>query len=141
MKKLFLAALLSIFTLGAFAQDGMKFYDGDFASLLTKAKAENKMIFMDAYAVWCGPCKYMASDVFPTKEAGEYFNANFINYKVDMEKGEGPTLAKKYGVKAYPTFLILDGDGKELGKIVGGAETAEFIKKVKGEVAKINKGK
>lgn len=109
---------------------GIHFQNITFEQALEKAKAENKPIFLDAYAVWCGPCKYMANTVFTKPEAGDWFNPRFINVKFDMEAGEGIELAQKFKVTAYPTFLILDSNARELGRIVGGDMLKPFIKKV-----------
>lgn len=117
--------------------EGVDFQDLTFEQALQKATAENRLIFMDAYASWCGPCKYMATRVFTQPEAGNYFNRNFINVKYDMEKGEGVGLARRYEVKAYPTFLILNGKGDVLGRIVGGDEVGPFIRKVEKIVAEL----
>ena len=99
--------------------EGIEFFHGSFDEALALAKKENKMIFMDAYATWCGPCKGMSRDVFTSKRVGEMFNEKFINIKMDMEKGEGPALARKYGVRAYPTLFFLDSEGKVIGKEMG----------------------
>ncbi len=109
----------------------VSFEDTTLAVSLAKAKAANKLIFFDGYATWCGPCKYMSNTVFKQDKVADFFNANFVNVKFDMEKGEGIELAKKYAVKAYPTFLILDAEGNLVHRIVGGAEADEFIEKVK----------
>ena len=85
------------------------------------------MIFMDAYATWCGPCKGMAKNVFTDKRVGEFFNEKFINVKMDMEKGEGPALARKYGVRAYPTLFFLDASGKIQGKEMGYHNNSQLI--------------
>lgn len=90
---------------------GIQFFKGTFQEALTESVKTGKPIFMDAYAEWCGPCKLMDKKVFSQFKAGEFFNANFINIKMDMEKGEGIDLAKKLGVKAYPTFFILNSEG------------------------------
>ena len=74
----------------------------------------------------------MAKSVFTTKEAGDYFNKKFVNIKIDMEKGEGINLARQFKIQGYPTFIILNSNGKELGRIVGGAEIKQFIQKVEG---------
>ena len=125
MKKLAIISSLFISVI-SFAQ-GIKFQEGDFKSLLAKAKKENKLIFVDAYAVWCGPCKLMVKNIFPKKNVGDYYNANFVNAKIDMEKGEGIDLAKKYNVKAFPTYLFINGDGEEVHRTLGYVEEKEFI--------------
>jgi thiol-disulfide isomerase/thioredoxin len=87
-----------------------------FASILAKAKTEKKLVFMDAYASWCGPCKLMEKNVFTDKNVADFYNKNFINVRIDMEKGEGKELAMKYGVRSYPTFLFLNAEGEIAGK-------------------------
>jgi thiol-disulfide isomerase/thioredoxin len=69
--------------------------------------------------------------VFPLAEAGNFFNKHFVCVEFDMEKGEGPDIAKKYGVRAYPTFLILDANGTERYRVVGASELDSFIPRVR----------
>ena len=95
--------------------------------ILAQAKTENKLVFLDAYASWCGPCKYMQSEVFTDVAVGNYFNNNFINVKMDMEKGEGPELAEQFGLGSYPTLYFIDGDGKILHKKVGSMEPSDLL--------------
>lgn len=125
MKKLTIFSALFIGAM-AFAQ-GIKFEDSNFATILAKAKKENKLIFVDAYASWCGPCKLMVKNVFPQKAVGEYYNSHFVNAKIDMEKGEGVDLAKKYNVKAFPTYLFIDGNGEVVHRTLGYVEENDFI--------------
>ena len=107
---------------------GIEFSEGSWTDIQKKAKSENKYVFVDAYAVWCGPCKWMAKNIFTDKSVGEIFNKSFVSYKFDMEKGEGPDFAKKYNVRFYPTYLFFSPDG-ELVHISGGAKEAKaFIK-------------
>lgn len=78
------------------------------------AVSENKLIFIDIYADWCTPCKMMDEDVFSDDEISDFMKANFINYKVDGEKYNGPNLGVMFGVGGYPTLLILDQRGRLL---------------------------
>ncbi len=110
------------------AQDGISFEKGkDWSDLLAMAKASDKLIFMDAYTTWCGPCKKMTRDIFPQKVVGDYYNENFISVKIDMEKGEGISLAEKYNVRAYPTLLYINGDGDLIHRMAGYMEANDLI--------------
>ncbi|MGN0282371.1 MAG: thioredoxin family protein [Prevotella sp.] len=114
------------------ANEGIKFEEGTFAQALAKAKEQKKMLFIDCYTSWCGPCKMLSSKVFPQKKVGDYFNKEFVSLKVDMEKGEGVDLKNKFGVKAFPTLLFIDANGKEINRIVGAeSDVDKFLKNVK----------
>ncbi len=75
------------------------------------AKKENKLIFIDVYTTWCGPCKLMKKKTFTDAKVGEIFNKNFVNLAIDAEK-EGVALAKEFNIVNFPSFLFLDADGK-----------------------------
>jgi len=126
MKRLLLAVSAIIISVNLMAQ-GIEFEHGTFAEALVKAKAENKLVFMDCYTTWCGPCKMLAKNVFPQQVVGDVFNAQFVNIKMDCEKGEGPEVAKKYGIGAYPSLLFMDAEGKVLHKAVGGTNVDGLI--------------
>ncbi len=100
-----------------------------FEEAVKAAKSENKMVFIDFYTDWCGPCKMMARDVFPQKKVGEYFNKNFVCIKLNAEK-EGKELAKRFEVKAYPTFLVLNTKEEVVLDIKGSMDADTFIAKV-----------
>ncbi|MGB1216652.1 MAG: thioredoxin family protein, partial [Saprospiraceae bacterium] len=74
------------------------------------------------------PCKRMAKQVFTQKSVGDFYNKNFLNVKLDMEKGEGPRFAGQYNVRSYPTLLFIDGGGEIVHRQVGGQAPADFIK-------------
>ena len=103
----------------ASTEKGIQFFHGTWDELKAKAASEKKLIFVDAFTTWCGPCKMMAAKAFPDSAVGAFFNAKFVNYKFDMEKGEGPTFASNYGISAYPTVFILKADGTVVEKRVG----------------------
>lgn len=122
---------------------GTQFFKGTFAQALAKAKQENKKLMVDCYTLWCGPCHYMATNVFPNDTLGKFMNEHFVCMKLDMEHGEGPERNKTFNVKAYPTFIFFDADGKEMNRFEGMAYQDEFQKRceriLKGE-APISEG-
>lgn len=119
------------------AAEGIAFEKGTWQEALNKAKAENKLIFMDCYTSWCGPCKMLARDVFTDPDVAKFFNEHFVNVKFDMEKGEGVTLKDKYGVNAFPTLNFIDAQG-ELQHCLVGAAPAEILL---GQAQKVLDGK
>lgn len=106
---------------------GIRFEKLSLEELKAIAKRENKLIFIDAYTTWCGPCKEMDRSVFPDAIVAKFYNDRFINAKFDMEKGEGLEIARKYEVRAYPSFLFIAADGELVHKAVGGREPAAFV--------------
>lgn len=106
---------------------GIEFFEGTWQEVLAESKKTGKPVFMDAYTTWCGPCKMMSSKVFPEAEVGTFYNASFVNVKIDMEKGEGIKLAKTYGVRAYPTLLFIDSDGEMIHNGVGYRDAVSLI--------------
>ncbi|MFN5031836.1 MAG: thioredoxin family protein [Flavobacteriia bacterium] len=99
---------------------GLKFKSISLADAKKQALKNEKYIFIDAHTSWCGPCKKMAATSFKNAEVGAVFNEKFINLKIDVEQdADGPELAKMYKVRAYPTLLIIDGEGKLIKQVVG----------------------
>lgn len=137
--KYFFSALLAMLMLAvANAQSttpGIQFQQGSWQDMLAKSKSSGKIIFVDAYAVWCGPCKMLAANTFADASVGEFFNANFINYKFDMEKGEGPAFAKQYGVTAYPTMFFIKSDGTVAKKQIGYIDAKTLLGIAQGVIA------
>jgi len=97
-------------------QSSIRFEHINIESALAKSKAENKLIFIDAYATWCGPCKVM-DKVFEQQSVGSYFNSQFINIKIDMDGPYGEFLLNQYGVVWLPTLLIINSEGEIISKI------------------------
>ena len=93
------------------SEEGIQFFKGSWGEALQKAKEDNKPIFLDVYASWCGPCKKLKKETFPNADAGTYFNENYINVTLDAEKGDGIELAKSLNVHAYPSLFILNSEG------------------------------
>lgn len=119
MQRIFLFVLGIVLFNARLSGQGIEFFHGTWAEALAKATAEDKLIFVDAYAEWCGPCKVMAKNVFTTQKAGNFFNENFICLKIDMEKPENGEFASKFPVSAYPTLMFIGGNNKLVIKQVG----------------------
>ena len=98
--------LLAIAGISTIQAQGIEFFHGSWDEAIEEAKKQEKIIFVDAYAIWCGPCKRMAKNVFPDEKVGEFYNKHFINMKLDMERGEGLKFRKKYPVSAFPTLFL-----------------------------------
>ena len=105
---IFVLSFSNLFAYSIEEEKGIQFFKGTWNELLAEAKKQNKPIFVYVYTTWCRPCKVLDKDVFPNEKVGEFYNKNFINYKIDAEKGEGLEVAKKYGVAGYPTLIYLD---------------------------------
>ncbi len=108
---------------------GIAFFHGSLEDGLARAKAEDKLVFVDAYTTWCGPCKMMVLNVFPQEKVGNFYNANFISLKVDIEDEDqnGPELKERYDISVLPTYLYLDHDGEVMHKTTGFIAAERFI--------------
>ena len=137
MKYLIPIFLICLFNLSGVSQ-GIEFFHGNWEEALAEAKAEDKIIFVDAYTTWCGPCKRMAANVFPDEKVGQFYNANFLNVKMDMEKGEGRKIRSEYKVASFPTLLFVDGDGKLVHREVGARQADAFINLGKKALKKVD---
>ncbi len=106
---------------------GVEFFDGTWAEAQKLAKAQNKTLFVDISTDWCGYCKKMKRNVYSNAEVGAFYNQNFINVSINAEKGEGKDIAKKYGVRGYPTFVFIHPDGSTLLQTRGYHNPEEFL--------------
>lgn len=122
---------------------GIIFYnDLTWDQVKARAKAENKFIFLDCYTTWCGPCKYMAKNIFTLKEVGDYMNDKFISVAIQMDKTskdpkaikkwykDAEVIAEKYSVSSYPTFLFFNANGEVVHRDeTGSSDGAGFIQR------------
>lgn len=119
----FAGLLLSAFAWG----QGINFQHGTWAEAKALAAKENKFIFVDAYAEWCGPCKWLSAEIFPQEPVGEFFNKNYISFKIDAEKGEGVDFAKEFGIAAYPTLFYFNPKGELVHRTVGALDADKLV--------------
>lgn len=127
MSKYFISLCFLLAGVYSSLAQGIQFEKGNWEAVLAKAQEVNKPIFVDAYTTWCGPCKWMAKEIFTQKEVAEYVNTHFVAYKMDMEKGEGPAFALANKVNAFPTLLYFDSQGLLLHKAAGARNAEQLI--------------
>ena len=112
---------------------GIKFFQGSFGEALDDAKKQDKLLFVDVYADWCGPCKMMSEQIFSLKEVGEYFNERFICYQLNTEFTENKNIVQKYQIQGLPTLLFLTPNGQVVAQYLGVANS-DFLLRL-GQVA------
>lgn len=116
-----------ISTISSFGQ-GIAFFKGNYQEALEKAASANKMVFIDFYTEWCGPCKSMAKDVFTDKNIGEYYNEKFVAIQLNAEDPANKPVVKQFKVSVYPTLAYVSPNGK-IVLIKAGFQTREdFLK-------------
>ncbi len=97
----------------------IEYFKGSFNEALQKAKKEGKMVFIDSYTSWCGPCKHLKNNILPNESLAQYINENYVPLAINIEKGEGPKLKRKYPHYTFPTLLFIKNDGRLKNKFSG----------------------
>ena len=124
MKRIAILLLLALQTTVVFSQ--VNFRDISYEEAIAQANAEDKILFVDIYAVWCGPCRQLNENVFPDPVLGKYFNKHFVSIKVDGETEFGRQLMSQVGSNAFPTLLFISPD-RNLLKMIRGYHSAENL--------------
>ncbi len=127
MKLLFTIWFFSMIGYELVAQKGIQFQDLEWSEALTRAKEENKPIFLNAMAPWSQPSKLMEEYTYSDPEVGEFFNQQFINLSIDMEAFPGSELAERYQVYLYPTLLFINANGALIHRGCGTMESTALM--------------
>ncbi len=114
-------------------EPGIEFFHGTWEQALEKSKNENKSLFVDVYTSWCGPCKMLSKKVFVQKAVGDYFNENFICFKLqaDDKEGKNRALVNKLKATAYPTLMWLNHKEEVLHVSTGYKNAEKLINEAK----------
>ena len=105
----------------------VNWFEGTLEEALALAKKEGKLVFMDVGAYWCPPCHELDEKTFVDPAVGDALGKGFVSLHVDAEKGEGPELAERYTIQAYPTLVVLEPSGVERGRLVDFLPPSELI--------------
>lgn len=111
----------------------------DWSTAKARAAADGKLVMIDFYTTWCGPCKQLDRQTFPDPRVVKA-SKQLIALKQDAEK-EGRHVAKEYGVNAFPTILFVDGEGKLRDRIIGFASPDEFAPRMQQIIDNYNKSR
>jgi thioredoxin-related protein len=133
MKRVYVLAVILILAASVNAQStkGVSFKTSNINAVLDSAKKQNKIVFINLWATWCGWCTNMKNNVFTQKEVGNYFNKNFISIRLNGEKGEGRKIRDKYGITAYPAMIFVNANGQLIGGKLGYTKSKELIELAK----------
>lgn len=128
MKKI-LCCILLLFGSSVCRAQGIDFVTTSWEETLQNAEKSGKQVFLYVRATSCRYCRQMEKEVFINQEVIDYYNGDFISYKIDVEDGgAGEALAKQYGIEGFPTYLFLSKNGQKLHQSSGAKPAADFIR-------------
>jgi thioredoxin-related protein len=117
-------AVLALSTTMAFAKTG---WSEDYAQSLTQGKAQKKLVLLDfTGSDWCVWCMKLDKEVFSTPEFKNYAKDHLVLMEVDFPqqksqeskiKAQNEKLQAKFNIEGYPTVIVLNSDGKPVGKL------------------------
>lgn len=111
--------------------DTLDFAMEDLDASMAKAKKERKYLFLDFWADWCLPCKQMDRLTFSDSLMKVHLRENYILHRVDVAQFTGMDIAEKYKTEKYPTMIIFDRKGNELGRMTGYRSAAVLLEELK----------
>ena len=94
--------------------------DTDFQNVFkTCCGKYDRMVFIDFYTVWCGPCQYFDKNLKYDSVFKSYMTGKFYTLQIDAELENNKEIVSRYNPSGYPTFIITNSNGEEIDRIVG----------------------
>jgi len=103
----------------------------DLEAAQARARAAGKPVLVDVYADWCAQCKELDENTWPDPQVAAWIQANAVAVRIDTDKVR-KDLAPRLGILSYPTVILLDGDGRELRRMLGFEKPEAMLKFLKG---------
>lgn len=129
MKHLISSALAAAILAGTASAQTQIQWLTDFKKAQEQAKATNKLLLIEfTGSDWCPPCRMLQKEVLSTREFQEYASKNLVLLEVDFPRAkqqtaelqqQNQTLAERFAIDGFPSIILLNGDGKKLGQLVG----------------------
>jgi thiol:disulfide interchange protein DsbD len=116
---------------GAEAPRTSTWMEQDLEGALARARAEGKVVVVDIYAEWCAQCHELDEKTWPDPQVQAWLREHAIAIRIDTDKVR-TDLAGKLQIRSYPTVLVLDGDGKELRRLLGFEKPPKMLAFLKG---------
>lgn len=99
--------------------DKVSYFDSDFQRVFQLAAKHDRMVFMDFYTVWCGPCQYFEKNIKHDRIFKSYMTDKFYTVQIDAELEQNKEIVSRYNPTGYPTFVIANSKGEEIDRFGG----------------------
>ena len=104
-------------------------WESDMTAALERARTEGKPVLVNFYADWCVWCKRLESTTLRDAKVASVLQNRVVPLSLNVD-GDGKELSNEYQVDGLPTIIVLDADGRELGRIPGYMPPDSFLERV-----------
>lgn len=111
--------MLAFTTMAFMGPTRVNFLINDWTAAQTKARAEQKLYFVDFDASYCSACRNMDANTYQDPKLADFMNNNVVALRLDVQDFEGIRWSQQYEIEALPTMLIFNQDGKLVKRLSG----------------------